>query len=162
MAVLSVSIVSEFQPNDESATARCGSATSSRCHRTVYAQIDGNGGRYQRLGQYWKHSMGDGKMANNREEDDKRSGSSSGAARNQSQGGGSDTRSSGGSDNKSGGKSDDRSSSAENNPGNFKNDPERAAEAGRKGGEASHEGDSRGRGSDQGRGGGGSSSGDKR
>jgi general stress protein YciG len=93
-------------------------------------------------------------MANNRDDDDKRSGSSSNASRNQAQGGGSDNR--------SGGQSDNRSSSAENNPGNFKNDPERASEAGRKGGEASHDSDSRGRGSDQGRGGSGSSGGDKR
>ncbi|HVY13445.1 MAG TPA: general stress protein [Alphaproteobacteria bacterium] len=33
-----------------------------------------------------------------------------------------------------------RSKGGQNSPGNFKNDPERAAEAGRKGGESSHGG----------------------
>lgn len=33
--------------------------------------------------------------------------------------------------------SEDSNRSAQNNPGNFKNDPERASEAGRKGGEKS-------------------------
>ena len=36
-----------------------------------------------------------------------------------------------------------QSQGKENNPGNFANDPERAAEAGRKGGQASHGGNSR-------------------
>jgi general stress protein YciG len=36
--------------------------------------------------------------------------------------------------------SEARSKGGSNSPGNFKNDPERASEAGRKGGEASHGG----------------------